>query len=1586
MAALLEEQTVLNIDYEPEKPPLQIDPETLEDTASLEALSLHGVTPEALTAQQERVQGYRVHGLEAPHIRTDRMQRARGEAQASLDALDMIGRSTLAQDAKVAQTTALLSLPPPEVLATRVIEDAALTAAASYVDTTPAESIYKQLLLDSAEDVAAAERLFERDVLLTNQKLAQELGLDLETAGDLLGTAVPLRYPLAIHQIAQIAGIPWQDRPWWNPIFTKGLVEQINTKMKGMAPAERVQTGRRILDAINSGSLGSIESNTFLELQALNAVFYDIVNEDGRDWEEKVGLPDVRWTLWLDNVGELLNWTGAYGIIRGTAETMGNTIYKLGNRRAARVLINANPTAGAQTLAQIASGDANLAKALNVSQADVLERLTPTSQALFNQHVPPTIADRMIEVERAVSDVRNIHRHRGLFFADSEKEAIRTALETQYRSMQGLYYDASNSVVKGDDFITVNALFTQAGDVPFTNIVDAVNAAESIVGKGNKFEILGKTPAQTWEKVTPSNVTGLGEFKVQIQTQHGYNTALASIDKYLFGNLSLVTEDVGHWNQWLRDPDSIFGRSFTALFNKAALNPKGISSKLEGAIKKEFSLLNMKSKRLVLDVLAKGDEAGEVYDIAGLQARGLTTVGEVRAYMTYRQVADASHELANELLRTELQGKGFRAVYDGAGNALYARPLDAAKSTSLREALKANGQVDVYNAATSSFVSLTRADIEGLVRGGGAIGRLRYPATGSKVSDFVAVTDLNLFKTLPRNILNKRTGYVPRIYTDPLFIALTSAGGARRVLATAPNEIYAQEYISSMLAANPGWKLEAVPSREMASTLTGRAEIAAMLDSVDTGRGLIWGQRKDYLPSATGIKNINIVDPLAALEKNIDLISRAAGSGEFLNTMEARLFNYMKKHDLVQDIVTKNMQGKWWDDLQYKIRSGDASFLREAGGGMGKQKQLDSARSYLELINRFTRTNDKSRLWIRKQGLKLSNYASSQFARRFAPKGTARERVLLDSIAWWSEFNPTSWLSRASFDYYMAGNPLKQVVLQGSQFLLLAGLRPKQIIPAMADMAKFAKIMTLSRGEPKAVDALRKSLAGVFGVKDVDEAFATVKYLGDSGYFQQIDSHFYRLDAIDKAAALRQGKFANMMNAAGRPYTATTQFLGKVGFDLGEQLNRAMTFAITHRKFMDDHGGRAARPGAELDAVIGESLSLLGNTTAEAGFQYQRNLFKLAFQFWSFQHKMFLMTVPGAGKALSLSEKLAMSVGQLILFGSRAVPTSESLYQVMKATYGIPDMPPDTQAAIEGGIADYLFLLATDDDSNIRYSIRNAPSGGVIQRLIDTFSAFAYTKPPGELMFGPSAQRISALWSAYSRLDAAISLPEDAYATPEDKWVAVASAIGQGLYSGLNYASKLHYQSRLESFTDRVNKKTVPASQVELVIANLLGGSTEAVENYYDASKQTNLSISSTDWIDDTAKVYTDAMRLQLGLIYKTWDETGDPEALRRVSKLFNDADALLQVLDREEAVEVKRRIGQLFLDDIRENKLDSMAAKLVSMETERGLYGFDLAKARILRSNPKLGEALAKPLDDAISDIENGGGYAADYLNARGQ
>lgn len=865
-----------------------------------------------------------------------------------------------------------------------------------------------------------------------------------------------------------------------------------------------------------------------------------------------------------------------------------------------------------------------------------------------------------------------------------------------------------------------------ANEGGFPTYIDALGARKKLGGSQEPFAEVILRDAATGDfhpidgDVKYADMT-TPEFYIKYDKTHEYDVVKDILDEPFFRTGAWM-KGTGYFTSWLKDNGNKLNMHIMDMLNVSEDTRFATRGKLRDHAK-AFVDLKHESKGRVLNMLEEGSKhvvrnvegekvsIGKNYTLDELIHKYPDiTDKEVEGYFTARSLMDLTDSIQNTELRRELDRLGYKDYQIGKGGSRHiARPLTQRKPTP-------SEVHSMLDPVSGKVVEATQELIDDVYVKGGHLARLHSSEViGSTRVDHMLVRNGKHMKELPPRVLNYREGYIHRFYKEKWFVKTTSPvrykGSAdvhtQTVAAySTREEALAHKFDSETQARIDSGELTLKePALDRSAGLTDAGEIEAL----KSGGRLFTAKRGDQLKGAAMEDKANVEDIMTSMEKDIDSVSYLASHGDIIANLEARF--------------TKEFSDEI-DPNTGRLREGASMEAQEAQGILELYKGVPAFSDKVVRSNMIKLSN-----WLEDKG-KLGKYASKVTWNR-------------------SGFSLAQVARSATYATFIAMNPGKQILLQGTQFLMLAGAHPIQASKALGQAFAFHTAY-LARNS-KHADRIEKAASIAAGVSK-EEFRAMSAALHESGLLQSLTNHAM-LQATDMFRGSRKYEtgMARLGQAAGNVAKAPMNVAQKAGFQAGEAHNLTVSWLMVHNIWKEENRGVKWVGNTDIAAEwAAKTRQWTLNANKMGSFKFQRGILATATQFWAFQLKSWLAVT--SSQAFTKAERARMFGGLALAWGTGGV-FAGGLWDKVAQELDIR-IEQDTRDKIEHGLVDYYLneaatalggLDASGNKSAIDFSGAMSPLNGA-GLIVDAFSKEGTI---GGLATGISGYTFSAYINAY---------------------------------------------------------------------------------------------------------------------------------------------------------------------------------------------------------------------------------------------
>ena len=531
-------------------------------------------------------------------------------------------------------------------------------------------------------------------------------------------------------------------------------------------------------------------------------------------------------------------------------------------------------------------------------------------------------------------------------------------------------------------------------------------------------------------------------------------------------------------------------------------------------------------------------------------------------------------------------------------------------------------------------------------------------------------------------------------------------------------------------------------------------------------------------------KLAQVENPIDSLGRTISAVSSRIGKRD---VVEANQQQWVKTYGEIFD--TRGWPSGTREELKSHIDS-------VVSGSVGKKRQGKEALAYYDYIvmNKGIGApiSDKWRSWVFHS---MSN-SDSVLLQSVAP-----------SMAHLAGFvNPALKIKQSAFLFWLAWNPIKQLILQPSQIVNMISTHPKYMGSAFV---------------PELSALTAEAIGGKGGVLGKQ----LLKELDASGIAKNIDHHQWINQS--QAAKLASGD-------AVKPFSVrqTIHKIGKVpqkmGFEAGEKANQVMHWLVARNEY------KLANPGADLlakkhsDQILARSRDLSGSMNAAGKFGYQGwgtmtgESLSAVMQFMSHSHKMLQMIVPqkiGGARFLTPAQKTRLAVGNTALAGAGLWPFVNALLDHVQAENPELEMGPDLNRVVQRGLIDHtlnkMIGVTFGEDVDIQFASAYTPTGGIEMFASNIYQSIT-NDPMRQWDFVAGIGAVSSIAKTIEDINTFWRTEDELYDTPEK--IAKTMIAAAELSSGVSNARKAYFIHSMGKVVSKNGTVQDEANFTEMVV------------------------------------------------------------------------------------------------------------------------------------------------------------------------
>jgi len=760
----------------------------------------------------------------------------------------------------------------------------------------------------------------------------------------------------------------------------------------------------------------------------------------------------------------------------------------------------------------------------------------------------------------------------------------------------------------------------------------------------------------------------------------------------------------------------------------------------------KLTLARGDARKAVDELLISGDEAGEVWTMDDLLNGNVQTMSgmrkytpeEAQAYFAKRAFLDEAHSFQNKLVRDKLDFLGMKHVkwVDSKGQEVSdigkvvkdtrGIPEDAAILRTDSDDLTNIANVRASIAAEDASLDPTQTVVRFLKPKEIDGKRVQYGLVN--ISE-----DTGRISNLPKNVLNRVKGYVPRI-SKPGYVYVKNAKTGETLArfknmdnATAWAAKTADRMNAERVAGEGVEQINLVPFRDR-----DFSAIDAVVEDANTYGGLFTGSRsKDGIFAGDDL--IGETTRLSAgqsINRMVDNISFQMPMNEYRLAMMQRWKNTAKRL-LANDGIPADSPVMRAIDSDSEWHKADLSNIKD----LATKNLLETHREYLIDALKVAHKDERT----------FSNMLMRIADRPFANNKFADKIGLRDKIISVASNDPIQALKGATFDAYLGWFNPRQLYVQAQNAALALSMHPVKGLKAIPE-ALVQRAFLFTPTIEKSI--FKQAAKGLF--KDdqhLQDMIESVEQFKRSGLRDGV------MRTGDYASNL--GGFSNGAIDSYRKWAGA----GRVFFEEGESMARMISWNIARRNWKEANPGKAIDDDA-IKAISKDTLRMNMNMQRENAAWWQKNAFTaIPTQFLQVQAKLaenIFGSFTGKG-AWSKKEAAGVLAGQVFLYGMGGFAVSEGLSNAAKEGWSGSGMQfaidnPTLNQMVDRGVTGVLLntlgiennfsdsgsILAGMDDNVVFDVVTNfidmlegnansiefkAPSMGVLQRGTDALGS-----------------------------------------------------------------------------------------------------------------------------------------------------------------------------------------------------------------------------------------------------------------------
>lgn len=810
--------------------------------------------------------------------------------------------------------------------------------------------------------------------------------------------------------------------------------------------------------------------------------------------------------------------------------------------------------------------------------------------------------------------------------------------------------------------------------------------------------------------------------------------------------------------------------------------------------------LGKKSKKSVDSILLQGDKDQVVYSdmdlVNGVRTPDgivkLGTVEEVGAYRSIRDTFDVLYELKNKELRRQLELGGYEAIHFKGLN-IDVNFVNPNKIVSLEDRAKIGR---IYNASTDTVEDAARLREDPTSVLNHEIYELKYPLeVGDELINYV-VTPRSRLKKLPKIVLNRRDGYVPKIDKNVFWVS----------------EMIGDKMVDGNIVKNYRTVTRYFDNKQEADIWEKMQSAKGQLTEIRSGRewldlapgrreefeanifGGLYGGKRGERPVPFNLEGTEAerVGGIEAMEAYMNHIASRMPAVDFRASLVQRFLNSAKNPKTGESYLTS--PGDWRSPIIPTIDNKQFSGLRAMQDWVADQLRIPTT---------------EERVWGN-VSQKLSEITSRV-------PGTAGRKLSKWSMQVGAK-DAFTQMRGLSFHATLGWLNTSQFFVQAMGASLAASLHPEKI-PIFL---------------PRSL-ALR---AAMFASSDeVIRMTAKAALMDEESFLTMVKA--YRKTGLHEST-LSTGDYAALQGMPqGLDSLRWVADKGLIFFKEGERWARNYAWIQAYDELTK--GGKIAITDKLIDDITKLHLKYTLNLNRANRAFWQKGILSIPTQFYQISTKFLENMLPNmlinTPNGWTGKQKASILIGQMALFGAAGLPFGRTMYDSLakwvqsEDDYGLAVNDPTVLNTIQGGLTEWMMYDWTGSRMDVTNRL-SIPAG--IESLVEIMASDQSTT--ADKILGVSGEIGSRTWEATRAIGkvlyATVQSPDSLDATLMQDVLIEA---GRVTSSFRNYYKARQWE-RLHYIEDRYHNKIIPVDDVDdraMLFAQALGVAPKVLDDYY---------------------------------------------------------------------------------------------------------------------------------------------------------
>ena len=634
-----------------------------------------------------------------------------------------------------------------------------------------------------------------------------------------------------------------------------------------------------------------------------------------------------------------------------------------------------------------------------------------------------------------------------------------------------------------------------------------------------------------------------------------------------------------------------------------------------------FKGLTRKENKRVVSVLEEGDTLSKEFNDIELNARGLTTDREKKAYYTYRTVSNLDLAIKNQTIKENLTRRGFTQGFIKDGAVTHTAPSRIVNTTEY-EGLRA------YNLVTGKMDTINPTKHIGMhiVETANPVGIVGKGEHTRFIADPADVSFGNLYNPIPN-----RKGSFRHYYTQDYFGSVT----LNRVVNGEIKEDVLHLRTSNSFKDIGKWKegMDAILNAHRANPGSVTAAfIESKLGRFEDANGILTsinkGEWDKYVQFDTHYDRTNdaYIDTLAKAQWDDDL-AKNEGRGMRLLSIDSNKDNILDPIKAIQaeisNVARHRNIDEWRDKWVQTWWNSFSKYIPEPLRNSGKSPLAILSDTDLQLstyiggdnIKKFAESQRKyilAQLGVKTLDEKLVEGALVRFTNSFSEDskilGLPVGKPLVTAGHALRNADPLQFARSFNFFTMLAAFNPAQLIVQGAGAINAIAVSPVHGLKA-AYTAPLLRIALMSDNPAVWAKVATLQNVSMLGMANTQEFINTVRSIRKSGLMDNIVS-----TSMHSAEAGRYNVF-----------TGSLQKLGEKSaffFNRGEEFARLVSFDVARREWISKNPGAMWTTDSALKNILTRQDDLTQNMTRSNQAFYQRGVLSIPGQFLQYNLKL----------------------------------------------------------------------------------------------------------------------------------------------------------------------------------------------------------------------------------------------------------------------------------------------------------------------------------------------------------------------------